>query len=233
MSRTIDKYNYPKASDHLFNGAILTYIGGVLLMISFCSPYWVKSYTETFSDFKNMGIWQYCFEGFRYPYYQFDKKFYGCHHVFSQEYHVIREWLLPGWLIAVQTFMTLAFLLSFSAQAIMACQVCRFPLKFVLRYEWILSIVNFGYIATTSVFMFLAVLIFGCSYTRRDWLMYPNYNFLTWAYWLGVISLVFHAAATHYLYKEAKLSYELKQQSKNLIMQMQPNPQHRLGWPSY
>ncbi|KAK9870573.1 hypothetical protein WA026_008135 [Henosepilachna vigintioctopunctata] len=233
MSRQLDKYNYPKVSDHLFFGAILTYIAGVLLMISFCSPYWVKSYAETFSTFKNMGIWHYCFEEFRFPYYQFDKLFNGCHHVFSREYQEIREWLIPGWLIAVQTFMTIAFLLSFFSQAIMACQVCRWPLKFVLRYEWILSAINFGCITATSVCMFLAILIFGCSYTRRDWLMYPNFNFLTWAYWLGAISLLLHTVASYFLYKEARLSYELKQESKNLIMQMQPNPQHRLGWPSY
>ncbi|XP_045470551.1 uncharacterized protein LOC123677862 [Harmonia axyridis] len=233
MRGPIEKNNYPKVSDHLYNGAILTYIGGVLFMISFCSPYWVKSYTETFSSFKNMGIWQYCFDEFRYPLFQFDKLFNGCHHVFSKEYHAIREWLLPGWLLAVQAFMTMSFLLSFGAQAIMALQVVRFPLRLVLRYEWIISSINFGMITTTTVFMFLSFLIFGCSYTRRDWLMYPNFNFLTWGYWLGVISLLFHALAAVSLYKEARLSYELKQESKNLIMQMQPNPQHRLGWSIY
>ena len=65
---------------------------------AFCySPYWIQSYQETFSDFKHMGLWEYCFDQFRYPYYQFDKLFDGCHYIFSQEYYVIREWLLPGW----------------------------------------------------------------------------------------------------------------------------------------
>lgn len=64
---------------------------------AFCySPYWIQSYQETFSDFKHMGLWEYCFDQFRYPYYQFDKLFDGCHYIFSQEYYVIREWLLPG-----------------------------------------------------------------------------------------------------------------------------------------
>lgn len=61
-----------------------------------CSPYWVQSYEETFSAFKHMGLWQYCFDQFRFPYHQFDKMFDGCHYIYSDEYYVIREWLLPG-----------------------------------------------------------------------------------------------------------------------------------------
>lgn len=60
------------------------------------SPYWIQSYEETFSNFKHMGLWEFCFDQFRYPYYQFDKLFNGCHYIFSQELYVIREWLLPG-----------------------------------------------------------------------------------------------------------------------------------------
>lgn len=135
---------------YLVNGALLTYIAGMLLMIAFCSPYWVKSFDETFSEFKNMGLWEYCFDNFRYPYYQFDHYFDGCHHVFSQEYYVIREWLLPPWLMAVQAFVTMSFLLSFGSQVIMALQLCRWPLEFILQYEWILSAIDFVCITTTS-----------------------------------------------------------------------------------
>lgn len=116
----------------------------------FFSPYWVKSFDETFSEFKNMGLWEYCFEQFRYPYYQFPHLFDGCHHVFSQEFYVIREWLLPPWLMAVQAFVTISLLLSFGSQVVMAMQLCRWPLEFVLRYEWILSAVNFISITITS-----------------------------------------------------------------------------------
>lgn len=97
-----------------------------------------------------MGLWEYCFDQFRYPYFQYDKLFDGCHHVFSHEYYVIREWLLPPWLMAVQAFVTMSFLLSFGAQVIMAMQLCRFPLEFVLQYEWILSSIDFVCTTTTS-----------------------------------------------------------------------------------
>ena len=105
----------------------------------FFSPYWIQSYSNTFTNFKNMGLWEYCFENFRYPNYQLDKLFNGCHHIFSQEYFVLREWLLPGWLMSVQILMTLALLLSFFGQAILVLILIRFPLKTVLENEWFLS----------------------------------------------------------------------------------------------
>ncbi|XP_023011976.1 claudin superfamily protein pickel [Leptinotarsa decemlineata] len=224
------KNNYPKASSQLVNGALLTYLAGLLLMMAFCSPYWVQSYDETFSEFKHMGLWEYCFDQFRYPYYQFDHLFDGCHHVFSQEFYVIREWLLPPWLMATQSFVTMAFLLSFGAQVLMALQLCRWPLEFVLQREWILSAIDFACVTTTTVFMFLAIVIFAGSYERRDWLMYPNFNHLSWSYAMGVLSFFLHGLAAIFLYKEAQQSYERRRESKNLIMQMHPNPQHRLGW---
>lgn len=73
--------------DALVLGSFLTYVAGVILMMAFCSPYWIESYDESFSDFKNMGLWEYCFKDFSYPYFQFPRKFNGCHNIFS---HVSR-----------------------------------------------------------------------------------------------------------------------------------------------
>lgn len=120
-------------------GSILSYIGGMFLLMAFCAPYWISSYEESFSNFKNMGLWEYCFKDFRYPYYQFTTTFDGCHHIFSREYYVIREWLLPGWLMVVQTCVTLSFILTFGALVVLALELVRWPLKFVLQYEWILT----------------------------------------------------------------------------------------------
>jgi len=47
------------------------------------SPYWIESYEETHSSFKNMGLWQYCFKDFVYPKYHNPKQFTGCHNIFS------------------------------------------------------------------------------------------------------------------------------------------------------
>lgn len=203
-----------------------------------------------------MGLWEYCFEQFRYPSYQFDKQFDGCHHVFSQEYYVIREWLLPGWLMVVQGFVTMSLLLSFIAQITIVMILIRWPLAFVLRYEWILSSTAFlcdaiagkrvskkerkiishtessglnrvliVHLSVSGGLLFLAVSIFGGQCWRRDWLMYPNFNHLSWSYGLAVISFMFHTFAACFLYLDARTGYRLRKESRNLVMQMQPNPQ--------
>ena len=64
--------------------------------MSYASPYWLQSWEDTDSPFKNMGLWEFCFYKFRHPDYQFDKLFHGCHALYGDEYRLIREKLLPG-----------------------------------------------------------------------------------------------------------------------------------------
>lgn len=71
-------------SDATLIGASITYLAGLFLLLSFAGPYWIESYPEMFSSFKRMGLWEYCFDRFRFPAYQFDKLFDGCHYIFSE-----------------------------------------------------------------------------------------------------------------------------------------------------
>ena len=43
--------------------------------------------------------------------------------------------------------------------------------------------------------LFLALAVFGGKCWDRDWLMYPNYNFLSWSYYMAVFSCGFHTFA--------------------------------------
>uniref|UniRef100_A0A6M2DJ16 Protein with signal anchor n=1 Tax=Xenopsylla cheopis TaxID=163159 RepID=A0A6M2DJ16_XENCH len=221
---------YPKASNSVVIGGILTYVAGMFLLMAFASPYWIESYEETFSNFKRMGLWEYCFHEFRYPYYQFDQKFDGCHYIFREQFYVIREWLLPGWLMSVQAFVTLSFMLSFGCQILIALQLIRWPLDMVLRYEWIMSGLSFLGTAIASFMMFLAVAIFGGNCYRRDWLMYPSFNVLSWSYAFAVISFLIHALAALFFYVEAKKSYEMRREAKNLVMQMHEQKHDSRGY---
>lgn len=65
---------------------------------------------------------------------------------------MIREWLLPGWLMAVQSFVTLALILSLTSQVILACVIVRWPLRPILRYEWIFVTCAFIMVAISSKF---------------------------------------------------------------------------------
>lgn len=233
-STGVEKNEYPKASNALVFGAILTYVASLALMMAFCSPYWIESYPETHSSFKNMGLWEYCFKEYTYPYYQFPRTFDGCHNIFSEEYYVIREWLVPGWLMVVQAFVTLAFILTFFSLVLMSLEIVRWPLKGVLQYEWIMTRIACICTGISSVFLFLGVTVFGANAYRRDWLMYPKFNVLSWAYSLAVVAFMILGLAGFVLHRDAKRAYEVRSEAKNLVMQMemqepgfQAAPHHR------
>ncbi len=80
----------------LLYACLSAFAGGVLLIVSFASPYWLVSWEGTQSPFKNMGLWEFCFYKFHHPDYQFDHLFNGCHALYGDEYRLIREKLLPG-----------------------------------------------------------------------------------------------------------------------------------------
>ena len=80
----------------VFYGTIANFVGLICLVISFSSPYWLQSWEDTQSPFRNMGLWEFCFFKFRHPDYQFDHLFHGCHALYGEEYRLIREKLQPG-----------------------------------------------------------------------------------------------------------------------------------------
>lgn len=52
---------------------------------------------------------------------------------------MIREYLLPGWLLAVQVCLTVGFILTFLSLGVLALELVRWPLKTVLQYEWMMT----------------------------------------------------------------------------------------------
>lgn len=176
-----------------------------------------------------MGLWEFCFHRFRYPNYQFDDLFDGCHYVFSRKYFVIWEWLLPGgckshflstcgkkskldcsfpgWLMAVQAFMTLALIFSCSAHIISSMLLIRWPLNFVFHNHWqmlaLCSLLN----GIKTFCLFLSVAVFGGQCWRRDWMLYPNFNYLSWSYAFAVIAMFISIAATASFYLASFQSY--------------------------
>lgn len=72
------------------------------------------------------------------------------------------------------------------------------------------------------------MVIFGTSCYRRDWIMYPTFNYISWSFYFALFSMFFHAFAALCLYGETKRSYERRRESKNLVMQMHhPESQSR------
>lgn len=137
--------------------------------------------------------------------------------------------ILKGWLLFLELCMTLAILLSLGTLAIIAAVITRYPQRLVLKYEYILSAACFLAAATTSllkiyyyllylnltihdlikykfiffsaVLILLTVCLFPYNCWRRDWLMYPIYNHLSWSFYIAILSGFVHAYGAWYLYK--------------------------------
>lgn len=96
-----------------------------------------------------------------------------------QEYYVIREWLLPGWLMSVQAFVTLSFIIVFFILVILALTIIRLPLKFVLQYEWLL--VRISYFGTTISCKFVSSKIILTLYVNNIFI-FPQLSSCSWLY---------------------------------------------------
>lgn len=67
--------------------------------------------------------------------------------------------------------------------------------------------------------------------------MYPNFNHLSWSFGFAVVSFMIHFLGAFFMYMDARTGYRYRKESRNLVMQMQPNPQsshhsnlHRSGY---
>jgi len=213
-----------RTSQTLFHACVAGFVGGVLLLIGFCSPYWLQSWSDTHSPFINMGLWEYCFYKMRYPEYQYDKTFTGCYRVISQDFRILRDWLTPDWLWCVQTFMTLAFILSFVSQILDAGLILRWPLERILRFEWPLVLATFLMKSMVTGLICLSVIVFASSCWDREWLLYPNYNFLSYSYAMVCFSMLAHGASAFLLFHETRSAKERRDRNLALVMQMYPTP---------
>jgi len=215
-----------RTSKFLYNSCVAGFVGGVLLLMSFCSPYWLQSWSATNSPFVNMGIWEVCFFKFRYPKRQFDILMTGCYSVWgsSKDVREIREWLLPTWLMFCQLLMCVCFCISFLSQVVDVCLLLRWPLERVLRFEYHLVHATFIMKITTAVLLFVTVALFGGSCWDRKWLLYPNFNYVSWSYAAACFAMVAHGVASYYMYMEAREARERRSRNMALVMQMYPTP---------
>lgn len=220
-----------QTSNELYIGSIASFVGGVSLVISFISPYWLQSWEDTQSPFKKMGIWEFCFYKFRHPDYQFDHLFHGCHPLYGEEFRLIREKLLPGWLMVVQLFITISLILSFLGQLTSICLLLRCPLEWILRFDHPITSIGLALNASSAVLTFLSVCIFGAQCWDRDWLLYPNYNFLSYSYAVALFSCTAFIVASLLFAKDARAAKERKPFNKALLVKL--NPKQYKSYPDY
>merc|ERR1712026_284808 len=111
---------------------------------------------------------------------------------------------MPGWLMVVQLFVSLALIVSFLGLFVLVALLLRCPLEWILRFEHPISMIALGLNAIPASLLFFSVVIFGSQCWNRDWLLYPNYNFVSWSYAAALFSCLFFLISAIILAKEVK-----------------------------
>jgi hypothetical protein len=207
-----------KTSYSLLVSSYVALLALITLIVSFASPYWLSSHKYTYKNFVRLGLWDFCFDNYRHPSYQYDEVFDGCHWIYSSKYQNIRDWLQPGWFIVIQAMMSIALCFSVLALATISTTI----MYFLNRYQIIVIGIAFIFEVCTTIPLFLGWLVFCIMHSDRSWLMYPMYNHLDWAFYVAILSSLLHFIAAIMLFFETIKTRERKQKLTNLVYNMQP-----------
>lgn len=215
-----------RLSQRLHWTAVLAFISYLILLISFASPYWLSSYKFTDSTFKRLGLWDFCFQDYRHPSYQYDTKFTGCHWIYSPIYTNIRDFLQPSWFMFVQAVMTIG--LCISTLGLLAVSVIF--MHFLIQYQLIILCLTLVCHLFTTMLTFFALSTFYFKAFDKSWIMYPDFNHVDWAFFFAMVSMGGNGFASFLYYQEVKTLKERLLKMKRLIV-ASPNGRSLGGGP--
>ena len=196
--------------------------GLCLLVICLASPSWLVSWQDTQSPFVGMGPWQICFNKFRFPRLQFDVLFHGCHPMWGSTYHQIREWLMPPWLLAIQGLLIICLILAVLARFLSLSVVFHYPEAAWLQFGSSLLLIIGLLDLLVGVLLSVISLVFAASCWSRSWLLYPNYNYLSWGWAAALLASWAQLASSGLFLTEARAERARKADNEELLFQLEP-----------
>ena len=113
MKKKIIEINPYLTKNYKF-ACLMLFFMNILNLISFLSPYWIKTKTLIDHEITNLGLWEICFNDFQNI--QMARKIYldGCKQILSTEMFQLRYWFLPNWMKGVQLLCISNFALTLS-----------------------------------------------------------------------------------------------------------------------
>lgn len=166
----------------LWASMVLTGLATFLLLLAFSTSSWIVVQSDfeenPMCQLLNMGLWSFCFKNFRYPNAFYDRVYNKCYWIFSPELWDLQDYLLPSWFRAVQTFMTLSFLLMLASTIAITTRICGRGASLAFS-GWVNVIV--------TIMIFLSLMLFGhFGHTLENWMPHPSENELGYSYGLLV-----------------------------------------------
>ncbi|UJR22982.1 hypothetical protein I4U23_026009 [Adineta vaga] len=182
----IFRFGNAEYSTNFFVASIFMFLSTLCCLSAFASPYWTKRYLDTPKDFQNIGLWELCL--YKYRHYKDDLQipYTGCFWFWTNEMYRFRDWIIPPWFKWVQAFATLAFIFTVATISSLAVGVFS-AFRWQWRYQVIWCIMSFVIVACELV----ALCVYGIYSQDRLWMPRPEFNYLSYSYWIEAGALIF------------------------------------------
>ncbi|KAF2901380.1 hypothetical protein ILUMI_04808 [Ignelater luminosus] len=192
---------------------VLTVTGFIFVLIAFCTPCWLETDGKIANpQFIRIGLWEVCFKNFEEFRHQYDTRFTGCWWVFEEEYYIIHDFLLPGFFIATQFFLTLCMTLLLIA-AFLTWMYC-----FCSRHhdKYLLLLMSIGAdLLIAGVCGLIGVCIFGAYGDSRDWMPNWEHNDLGWSFAMAAVgTLLLLPAGALFMVEARRFRYRNLEESR-------------------
>lgn len=159
-----------------------------------------------------VGLWEVCFSNFEDFRHHYDTRFTGCWWVFEEEYYIIHDFLLPGFFIATQFFLTLCMTLLLIAAFLtwLYCFCSKSHDKYLL-----LLLSTGADLVIAGICGLIGVIIFGAYGDSRDWMPNWQHNSLGWSFAFAALgSLLLLPAGALFLVEARRFRYRTLEESR-------------------
>lgn len=216
----IFRFGRAEYSTNFFAASICMFISALCCISAFASPYWTKRYLDTPRDFQNIGLWELCLYKFRQYKDDLQIPYTGCFWFWTNDMYRFRDWIIPrkriefliewikkgfflAWFKWVQAFATLGFIFTIGMMSTIAIGVfSSFRWQWKCHAYWCLTSFLVGrrsgnestespFLVRLVLFELAALCIYGASSQDRLWMPRPEFNYLSYSYWLEVGALIF------------------------------------------
>jgi len=197
-----------------FVASVLIFVAGLFTLTSFAMPYWSQSYPSTGNEFKNIGLWEGCFNRYRHWKDDNQKPYTGCFWFWSPDMIRFRDWIMPPWFIAVQFFACFGLIFEFVVLAFLSVAFIT-NIRFKFYFVFPITILTF----VSHVMHFLALLVYGINGDNREWMPRPEFNVYSWSYWFELVAAFFLLNASILLLLESRTLYEVYKKNTKIKKQ--------------
>jgi len=213
--------------------------GLACLSVSFASPYWMQAWPNSFNEFRNLGLWQVCFQDYMHHKDDSQEIYDGCWWVFNTDkrYRKLREWLMPPWFISCQVMVVGTLLLQLGTVILVAMiflHCCPMMNHEYLQTYWMFA---------ASAMMFLVAMvslitsiIFGIESQDRFWMPRPDLSFLSWGFGFMIITGIMAVISGVCFFYQAWIVYSELLRRENefnkAALEMSGYPMSQSGFPA-